>query len=276
MESAKPSDRGDIPVVILCGGEGTRFQEDGQYRPKPLAEIGGWPILCHIMEIYARHGFRRFILCLGYRGEVIRDFFVHYDTRLRDFTVRLGEGVPRFIDATRGHGWEVSCIDTGRATMTGARIKRVQHLVQTDHFLVTYGDGVADIDIGALFDFHCAHGAVGTVTGVVPQSQFGQMVLEGDVVRAFAEKPKLESVINGGFFVFRRAFFDYLSSDPGCVLEQAPLQRLAADAQLRVFRHKGFWQCMDTFKDYRQLNELWSAGQAAWTRTGSGDAQGGG
>jgi glucose-1-phosphate cytidylyltransferase len=266
MVSAEQAVERDIPVVILCGGEGTRFQEDGQYRPKPLAEIGGWPILCHIMEIYARHGFRRFILCLGHRGEMIRDFFVHYDTRLRDFTVRLGEGVPRFIDAERGRGWEVSCIDTGPATMTGARIKRVQSMVETDHFLVTYGDGVADIDIGALFDYHCAHGGIGTVTGVVPQSQFGQMVLEGDQVRVFAEKPKLQSVINGGFFVFRRAFFDYLSADPGCVLEQEPLQHLAADAQLRVFRHSGFWQCMDTFKDYRQLNDLWVSGRASWTQ----------
>ena len=272
MDSAKPMDVRDIPVVILCGGEGTRFQGEGQFRPKPLAEIGGWPILCHIMEIYARHGFRRFILCLGYKGEMIRDFFVHFDTRLRDFTVTLGEGVPRFIGAERGRGWEVSCIDTGRATMTGARIKRIQPLVTTDHFLVTYGDGVADIDIGSLFDFHCAHGGIGTVTGVVPQSQFGQMVLEGDLVRVFAEKPKLQSVINGGFLVFRRAFFDYLSADPNCVLEQEPLQRLAADAQLKVFRHDGFWQCMDTFKDYRQLNELWASGQARWMPPGTPDA----
>jgi glucose-1-phosphate cytidylyltransferase len=272
MDSPEPMDVRDIPVVILCGGEGTRFQEEGQFRPKPLAEIGGWPILCHIMEIYARHGFRRFILCLGYKGEMIRDFFVHYDTRLRDFTVTLGEGVPQFIGAERGRGWEVSCIDTGRTTMTGARIKRIQPLVKTDHFLVTYGDGVADIDIGSLFDFHCAHGGIGTVTGVVPQSQFGQMVLEGDLVRVFAEKPKLQSVINGGFFVFRRAFFDYLSEDPSCVLEQEPLQRLAADAQLKVFRHDGFWQCMDTFKDYRQLNELWASGQARWMPPGARDA----
>jgi glucose-1-phosphate cytidylyltransferase len=270
MDNAASSDNRDTPVVILCGGEGTRFQEESQYRPKPLAEIGGWPILCHIMEIYARHGFRRFILCLGYKGELIRDFFVHYDTRLRDFTVRLGEGVPRFLDADRGRGWEVTCIDTGRATMTGARIKRIEHLVQTDHFLVTYGDGVADIDIGALFDFHRSHGGIGTVTGVVPNSQFGQMVLEGDRVTAFAEKPKLPTVINGGFFAFRRSFFDYLAADPGCVLEQEPLQRLAVDGQLRVFRHGGFWQCMDTFKDYRQLNELWASGEARWAGTQAG------
>jgi len=256
------------PVVILCGGEGTRFQEESQYRPKPLAEIGGWPILCHIMEIYARHGLRRFILCLGYKGEMIRDFFVNYDTRHRDFTVRLGEGVPRFLDAQPGRDWEVSCIDTGAATMTGARIKRIEHLVETEHFLLTYGDGVADIDIGALFAFHRAHGGIGTVTGVEPNSQFGQMVLDGDRVRAFAEKPKLPTVINGGFFAFRRDFFSYLESDERCVLEQAPLMRLAADDQLRVFRHGGFWQCMDTFKDFRQLNELWATGKARWARHG--------
>lgn len=270
MDSAASSIDPNTPVVILCGGEGTRFQEESQYRPKPLAEIGGWPILCHIMNIYAQHGFRRFILCLGYKGEMIRDFFVNYDTRHRDFTVRLGEGVPRFLDADPGRGWEISCIDTGRATMTGGRIKRIQHLVNTDHFLLTYGDGVADIDIGALFDFHRAHGGIGTVTGVVPNSQFGQMVLDGDVVEAFAEKPKLPTVINGGFFAFRRAFFDYLVADEDCVLEQKPLMGLAADRQLRVFRHAGFWQCMDTFKDYRQLNQLWASGDARWARPGVG------
>ena len=266
MDRAESGIDADTPVVILCGGEGTRFQEESQYRPKPLAEIGGWPILCHIMEIYARHGFRRFILCLGYKGEMIRDFFIHYDTRHRDFSLRLGDGMPRFLDADSGRGWEVNCIDTGRATMTGGRIKRIQHLVNTEHFLVTYGDGVADIDVAALFDFHRAHGGIGTVTGVEPVSQFGQMVLDGDQVTAFAEKPQLPSVINGGFFAFRRTFFDYLAADADCVLEREPLMRLSADGELRVFRHRGFWQCMDTFKDFRQLNELWAAGQARWAQ----------
>lgn len=254
----------DIPVVILCGGEGTRFHEESQYRPKPLAEIGGWPILCHIMQIYARHGLRRFILCLGYKGYLIKDFFLHYEARQRDFALRLGDGAPRFIDSRTTQDWEISCVETGLKAMTGARLRRVMHLIDTDDFMLTYGDGVADVDISALHRFHQAHGEIGTVTGVEPRSQFGVLGLEQDQVRAFAEKPQTRSVINGGYFVFRRAFLDYVTPDEGCVLEAEPLSRLAADGQLRVYRHHGFWQCMDTFKDYRQLNDLWDQGKPPW------------
>ncbi|UFN49763.1 glucose-1-phosphate cytidylyltransferase [Roseomonas sp. OT10] len=256
----------DIPVVILCGGEGTRFHEESQYRPKPLAEIGGWPILCHIMNLYARHGFKRFVLCLGYKGQMIKDFFLQYEPRLRDFALRLDEGTPRYLDARQKDDWDISFVDTGAKTQTGGRVKRVQrHVGEVEHFMLTYGDGVSDIDIGALLDFHLAHGAIGTVTGVVPNSQFGVLGVEGDRVRAFAEKPRTTAVINGGFFVFRREFFDYLDADEGCILEREPLSRLAADGGLRVRRHDGFWQCMDTFKDYRQLNEIWATGEAPWS-----------
>jgi glucose-1-phosphate cytidylyltransferase len=255
----------DIPVVILCGGEGTRFHEESQYRPKPLAEVGGRPILHHIMQIYARYGCRRFILCLGYKGGMIKQFFLSCETSLRDFTLRLGDSAPpQFLDNLSADDWEISFVDTGLKTMTGGRIKRIERLIETEHFMLTYGDGLANVDVGALLEFHLSHGAIGTVTGVQSNSQFGELNIDGDRVRAFAEKPKIPSVINGGFFVFKRIFFDYLRSDDDCVLEREPLTLLANDGQLRVFRHNGFWQCMDTFKDYLQLNEFWSSGSAPW------------
>lgn len=259
--------RADVPVVILCGGEGTRFHEESQYRPKPLAEIGGFPILCHIMEIYARHGFRNFVLCLGYKGKMIKDYFLNFDTNLRDFSLRIGEGRPQFLDEQGGRDWQISFVETGAKTMTGARLKKVEKLLSVENFMLTYGDGVADIDVSALFAFHLAHGGLGTVTGVQSSSQFGELRLKDDLVTAFSEKPKIPAVINGGFFVFRRGFLDYVTDDEGCILEREPLMRLAADGGLRVFRHGGFWQCMDTFKDYRQLNELWASGAAPWSRT---------
>ena len=253
-----------MPVVILCGGEGSRFHEESQYRPKPLADIGGLPILCHIMKLYAAHGYRRFILCLGYKGQMIKDYFLRFEVNLRDFSLRLGDGRTRFFGNDEVPDWEISFIDTGARTMTGARLKRIEAHIDTDNFMLTYGDGVADIDIRALVGYHLAHGGIGTVTGVQSSSQFGELQTEGDDVTAFAEKPKVRSVINGGFFVFRRSFFDYVSADETCVLERDPLIRLSAERQLRVFRHEGFWQCMDTLKDYRLLNDLWSSGQAPW------------
>lgn len=252
-------------MVILCGGEGSRFHEQSQYRPKPLAEIGGWPILCHIMQIYAQHGFKRFILCLGYKGGMIKDFFLQYETKRRDFALRLGEGRPHFLDSGTKLDWDISFIDTGAKTMTGGRVKRIEHLVDTEHFMLTYGDGLADMDINELFNFHLSHGEIGTVTGVQSNSQFGELGILEDRVTSFAEKPKNPAIINGGFFVFRRNFFDYLNMDEGCILEREPLMRLADDSQLRVFRSGGFWQCMDTFKDYRHLNELWQSGAAPWS-----------
>lgn len=271
---AKPGDvvrpRLDLPVVILCGGEGTRFHEESQYRPKPLAEIGGLPILCHIMKNYAAHGFRRFVLCLGYKGAMIKEFFLRFEITRRNFTLRLGDGEPRFFgDTADMQDWEISFIDTGPHTMTGGRLKQIEPFIDSDHFMVTYGDGVADVDIAALLDFHIKHGGIGTVTGVQSFSQFGELRVDDDVVLSFSEKPKVHSVINGGFFVFRRDFFDYLSADEACILEREPLIRLTAARQLRVYRHPGFWQCMDTLKDYRLLNDLWLAGDPPWIRVNS-------
>ncbi len=246
----------DVPVVILCGGEGTRFREETVNRPKPLIEIGGEPILLHIMRLYARFGFRRFVLCLGYRGLMIKEFFLSQELRLRDMRLDLGTGTRSFLGATPAQDWDITFAETGEKTQTGARIKAVRRYVDAPVFMATYGDGLSNVDLRALLDFHLAHGAIGTVTGVAASSQFGELVVQDGVVRSFAEKPKVRSIINGGFFVFGRAFFDYLDDDPNCILERAPLERLTADGQLRAYIHAGFWKCMDTFKDYQQFNEL--------------------
>jgi glucose-1-phosphate cytidylyltransferase len=229
-------------VVILCGGRGTRLQEHTQTIPKALVEIGGRPILWHVMDIYARQGFRRFVLCLGYKHELIEHF-------------------------VRGEDWdgEVVCADTGVDTPTGGRIARVAEHVGTGTFCATYGDGVADIALAELVGFHRAHGALATMTAVQPRLQFGVTELAGDGrVLRFREKPRSEHWVNGGFFCFEPAVLDYLGEDS--VLEREPLERLAADEQLRAFRHEGFWDCMDTYKDAVLLNDLWDQGEAPWSR----------
>jgi glucose-1-phosphate cytidylyltransferase len=234
-------------VAILCGGRGTRLQERTQEVPKPLVEIGGMPILWHVVRIYAAQGLRRFVLCTGYRGEQIRDFVA-------------GAEWPA--------GVEVRCVDTGVDTPTGGRLHRVREELVGAPFLATYADGVADIDLGALRDHHGAHGALATVTVVRPELPFGVAVLDGgDRITGFHEKPRAEHWINGGFFAFRPGALDYLREDS--VLEREPLERLAADGELRAYRHEGFWACMDTYKDAVALNDLWAAGAAPWLRDGS-------
>jgi len=260
----------DFPVVILCGGEGTRFGQATQNMPKPLLEIGGEPILLHIMRIYARHGFKRFILCLGYRGAMIKDYFLGRDVRECDLRLDLEHGTQTLLGGATPLDWDVTFAETGHKTETGARVQRVSQYIDTPTFLLTYGDGLADIDLGRLLAFHRSHGRIGTVTGVRARSQFGEMVLEGDTVRSFIEKPQVSAMINGGFFIFERRFLEYLSAEADCILEQQPLRRLAGDGELKVFEHGGFWQCMDTFKDYRALNEMFERGGAPWTRIASG------
>ncbi len=254
----------DIPVVILCGGEGTRFGQATQNMPKPLLEIGGEPMLLHIMRIYARQGFRRFILCLGYRGAMIKDYFLRRDIRESDLRLDLASGRQTLLNGADRLDWDVTFAETGHKAQTGARIRRVGRYIDTPLFLLTYGDGLADIDLGALLAFHRRHGRLGTVTGVRARSQFGELELDGDTVRSFVEKPQVTSVINGGFFVFARDFLNYISDDPDCILEREPLQGLARDGELKVYEHNGFWQCMDTFKDFRALNELFESGAAPW------------
>ncbi|MBI2174215.1 MAG: glucose-1-phosphate cytidylyltransferase [Candidatus Omnitrophica bacterium] len=256
-------------VVILCGGLGTRLREETEYRPKPMVPIGGQPILWHIMNRYAAYGYTDFILCLGYKGHMIKDYFLHYRTQTSDFTLRLGEQQPvEYHSPCREKDWVITFVETGEHAMTGARVKRIERYIQEEAFFLTYGDGLSDVDIDALLHFHQNHGRLGTVTSVHPEaSRFGELTLDGDQVSAFMEKPKQdEACINGGFFVFNREFFQYLKDDDSCVLEQEPLQQLVRDWQLMAYSHPGFWQCMDTYRDYQKLNEIWKQGQAPWTR----------
>lgn len=229
------------PVVILCGGRGTRLRERTESVPKALVEIGGRPILWHVIQIYAAQGFERFLLATGYMGEAVVEFAA---------SERWPEGV------------RVECVDTGLDTPTGGRVAALAERLGEERFCVTYADGVADIDLGALLDFHRDQGALATVTVVRPNLQWGVAELAGDSVAGFVEKPRSERWINGGFFCFEPGVFDYLDADS--VLEREPLERLAADGELSAFRHEGFWDCMDTYKDAVVLNDLWAGGRAAW------------
>ncbi|HLF18602.1 MAG TPA: glucose-1-phosphate cytidylyltransferase [Candidatus Omnitrophota bacterium] len=256
-----------MKVVILCGGQGTRLREETEVKPKPMVEIGGMPLLWHIMKTYAHYGFKDFVLCLGYKGEVIRRFFYEYELIANDFTVEFGKANitihPRHLEK----GWKVTLVDTGEHVMTGARVKKIEKFIEDDEFMLTYGDGVIDMDIKELLKFHRAHGKIGTVTGVVPQSRYGELLIEDDRVLAFNEKPHdHKNSISGGYFVFNKKIFDYLSDDNQCVLEKDALVKLARDGQLKVFVHKGFWQCMDTHRDYEYLKTLWEEGRPAWKK----------
>ncbi len=257
-----------VPVVLLCGGEGTRFRESTKTLPKPLTDIGGQPILWHLMRSFASQGFKRFILCLGYKGDLIKRYFLEYSTRTRSFLLRLDTGEKVLLDDAPVPDWRITFADTGPTTQTGARVSRIRQFVDTEHMIVTYSDGVADIDLRALLEFHIEQGTIGTVTGIHSKSQFGELKVDGDRVTSFAEKPEVPSLINGGFFVFRRKFFDYLSSDEGCILEREPMEKLVRDGQLSVYRHDGFWQCLDTFKDAQYLDGLCAEGTPPWERSG--------
>jgi glucose-1-phosphate cytidylyltransferase len=230
-----------------------------------MVEIGGHPILWHIMKLYSAYGFKEFVLCLGYKGEVIKDYFYHYKTRNNDFTIELNSGKINTHKKDNDSDWTITLVDTGVSAMTGAQVKRVEKYIEGDKFILTYGDGVGDIDINKLLEFHEAHGKIGTLTGVSPPSRFGELSVDGNEVTSFREKPKeLDGIINGGFFVFNRKFFDYLSDNDGCYLEREPLGNLADDNELNVYRHSGFWQCMDTYRDLQYLTELWKNGEAPW------------
>ncbi|HDH51430.1 MAG TPA: glucose-1-phosphate cytidylyltransferase [Nitrospirae bacterium] len=257
-----------MPVVILAGGFGTRLREQTEFIPKPMVPVGTRPILLHIMKIYAHYGYKRFIICLGYKGEIIKDYFLNYKVRNSDFTITLGnhEAI-KIHNSFDEEDWDVTLSDTGLRAMTGTRIKRIEKFIDTDYFLLTYGDGVADIDLKKLMEFHRSHGKTATITGVRPPSRFGELIIEGNRVVEFGEKPQAGgSTINGGFFVFNRGVFKYLSEEENCTLEKEPLERLAKDAELMIYEHAGFWQCMDTLRDMNLLNEYWKSGNAPWKR----------
>jgi len=255
-----------VKVVVLCGGLGTRLREETEFRPKPLVDVGGRPILWHVMKIYAHYGFREFVLCLGYRGSMIKDYFLNYEAMNNDFTVRLGRATEVCYDSTQEDlDIRVTLADTGLDTMTGGRLKRVQRYLDEDTFLLSYGDGVSNINIAHLLDFHKSHGRLATVTTVRPLSRFGVVTIGDDSrVLDFSEKPVSEGWISAGFFVFNRGVLDYISGDD-CILERGPLETLAREGQLAAYRHEGFFGAMDTYRDYEHLNQLWSSGAAPWS-----------
>lgn len=257
-----------IPVFILCGGLGTRLKEETDFRPKPMVPIGRHPILWHIMHIYRKHGFRRFILCTGFKSEVIKEYFLNYASMNSDFTVDLKTNHLTVHSIDHDEDWEVTVAYTGEHTMTGGRLAKAAHkyLGDASHAAITYGDGLANVNITQEYQFHLSHGKIGTILGVNPPSRFGEINLDGSRVLEFAEKPEFKNNwVNGGYFFFRRDFFtEYLHNDDKLVLEKAPLTNLAKDNELQIFKHPGFWACMDTQRDRDALNELWNSGKAPW------------
>ncbi len=254
-----------MKVVILCGGLGTRLREETEFRPKPLIEVGGRPILWHIMKLYAHHRHSDFVLCLGYKGNMIKEYFLNYEAMNNDFTIRLG--TVRDVAYHDAHGeqdFRVTLADTGQDTMTGGRIRRIRRYIDEDEFLVTYGDGLSDVDIEGLVAFHRSHGRLATLTTTRPRSGFGILDLSpSGQVQRFEEKPQLDNWVSVGFFMFNRKVFDYLDGDE-CILERSPLERLAREGQLMAYRHEGFFYCVDTYRDYKAINEMWDAGRAPW------------
>ena len=252
-----------IKVVILCGGLGTRMKEETEYRPKPLVEVGGMPILWHIMKIYSFYGFNEFVLPLGYKGHMIKEYFINYEFMTNDFTLRVRSRDKICHYDKPQEDWIITFVNTGRETNTGGRIKRIQQYINNDTiFMATYGDGLADINIKELLSFHKGHDCIATLTAVHPMSYYGVLDITEDKIRGFKEKPRLDGWINSGFFVFDRKIFDYIGEND--VLEKEPLEKLAEQRQLAVYRHSSFWKSMDTFKDAQLLNQIWESGNIPW------------
>ena len=249
----------------MAGGFGIRLGEETHLRPKPMIEIGGRPILWHIMNIYAAHGITDFVIALGYRGEIVKDYFLNFYATNNDLTINLSSGATKIHDNGNQLNWKVHLVDTGLHTQTGGRLKRLQKWLANDEtFMFTYGDGVADVDIATLLKFHKAHGKLATVTTVRSPARFGRIVFDGEQVVEFFEKPEAgEGWINGGYFVLNRKAIDYIDGDE-TIWERDPVERLAHDGQLMGYRHKGFWSCMDTIKEKTMLEELWASGKAPW------------
>jgi len=252
-----------VQTVILCGGRGTRMREETEVRPKPLVTIGGMPVLWHIMKIYSHYGFKDFVLCLGYKGEMIKEFFLNFEELSNNFTLDLRSQSRRVAhhDCVL-EDWNITFVDTGQDTNTGGRVKRIERYLESDTFFLTYGDGLSNVDLNVLMAYHKKMGKVGTLTAIHPTSPFGIIETEMGLARSFKEKPRLEGLINGGFFVFNRRFFSYLSDD--AVLEEEPLRRLTGDRELAVYEHTDFWQCVDTFKDVERLNKMWDQDDHPW------------
>lgn len=255
-----------MKVIILAGGFGTRLSEYTKLIPKPMVEIGGKPILWHIMNHYAKYGYKDFVVALGYKGEVIKNYFMQYYALNNDFTIDLSNNSVNYINE-RHTDWKVTLVDTGQASLTGGRVKRLQPVIGNEDFMLTYGDAVSDVNIEELVKTHYASGKLATVTAVHPAARFGELQLSGDgLVTSFKEKPQVnQGWINGGFFVLSPKVFDYIEGDR-TTFEAEPLERLAAEGQLKAYLHNGFWQCMDTVRDREKLNEMWESGKAPWMK----------
>lgn len=259
--------KNQIPVVILCGGRGTRLKEETEVIPKPLVKIGEMPILWHIMKIYKTYGFARFILPVGYKGEKIKEFFYNYPIFQSDFTIKLCDFSKKEITMhnPKIDDWQVTIVDTGLESMTGTRLKKIEKFIDNDLFMLTYGDGVSNINLDQLLAYHLEKGKIATVTGVRPPARFGELSLDGDRVASFQEKPQIATgYINGGFFVMKKDIFNFLSEKDDLSLEGDVLPRVAEKGELAAFRHDGYWQCMDTLRDVEFLNEEWQKGRAPW------------
>ncbi len=255
-----------MKVAILCGGKGTRIRDLSEDLPKPMIPIGPYPIVHHIMGIYSRHGFDDFVLCLGYKSWKFKEYFLNFRYATSDVTVDLADGGSvKLHNTERTPSWKVTLVETGLEAMTGARVKRIQPYIGTKTFMLTYGDGVSDIDVKKLLQFHRSHGRPATVTSVRPTSRFGELVVDGREVKEFSEKPQTSAgLINGGFFVLEPEIFDYVEDDDGCIWEREPMSRLDRDGKMMTYVHEGFWMPMDTTREHILLNQLWNRGQAPW------------
>jgi glucose-1-phosphate cytidylyltransferase len=257
-----------MEIVILCGGLGTRLREETEYRPKPMVNIGSRPILWHIMKLYSIFGYNNFVLALGYKGEMIKDYFSHYEIINNDVTIELGKPDSMRIHSNHDEvGWKVTLAETGKNSLKGSRIKQIEKYVKGDTFMLTYGDGVSNIDINKLLKFHESHGKMITLSGINIGSKFGELKVQENQVLSFQEKPDQvseDSWINGGFFVCNKKFFDFLSLDEDCDFEFGALEEIAGQGELMVYKHTGFWACMDTLRDMEYLNKLWKEGKAKW------------
>lgn len=253
-------------VVILCGGMGTRLKEETEYRPKPLVRVGPYPILAHIMKIYSHYGFNDFILCLGYKGDMIKDYFKNFHDENKDYTYNLRSREKVYHSNNDAPDWNITFANTGLNSNTGCRIKKIQKYITEDNFMVTYGDGLADINLLNLINFHKAHNKIATVTSILPPPRWSSLKIDNqNKVLGFDKDVKLSNLwIDGGFFNFKKEIFDYLSEDEGCMLEREPMHKLSGEGNLLSYKHHGFWQCMDTYRDFTHLNQLWDMKEAKW------------
>lgn len=253
-----------MKVVIFCGGKGTRMREETEYRPKPLVNVGDRPIIWHIMKHYSYYGFNEFILCVGYKGEMIKDYFVNSDWKNNDFTIYFEEGKRRIqYHNKEEENWKITIVDTGADTLTGGRLKKVKDFIDEDIFMLTYGDGLSDVNLNDLLEYHNQKGKIATLTGIHPMSPFGVIESENGIARTFKEKPRLEGMINGGFMVLNKKIFDFIPQYD-CMFEEEPLRGVNKDEELAVFEHNGFWMAIDTFKDVEKVNSYCDNGNCPW------------